>query len=149
MLRPSFRGFGRTGARRSGTGPDWDCRSPARAQTPSRPRPRCRRMGRSHPRSTAPGSSSSPPWSSSRSEEHTSELQSLRHLVCRLLLEKKKNKYNLHERTRHDLGKLHQRREPESNEHELQMLPIKKLCYSQSNELIAVLRLCRADHTMH
>src|SRR5262245_15577126 len=27
-----------------------------------------------------------------RSEEHTSELQSLRHLVCRLLLEKKKNK---------------------------------------------------------
>src|SRR5262245_64015779 len=29
--------------------------------------------------------------SGSRSEEHTSELQSLRHLVCRLLLEKKKN----------------------------------------------------------
>src|SRR5262245_63582783 len=27
-----------------------------------------------------------------RSEEHTSELQSLRHLVCRLLLEKKKYK---------------------------------------------------------
>src|SRR5262245_64392828 len=26
-----------------------------------------------------------------RSEEHTSELQSLRHLVCRLLLEKKKH----------------------------------------------------------
>src|ERR1035441_10806454 len=26
-----------------------------------------------------------------RSEEHTSELQSLRHLVCRLLLEKQKN----------------------------------------------------------
>src|SRR5262245_63823788 len=31
-----------------------------------------------------------------RSEEHTSELQSLRHLVCRLLLEKK-NKKNLAE----------------------------------------------------
>src|SRR5258705_3889001 len=31
-----------------------------------------------------------------RSEEHTSELQSLRHLVCRLLLEKKKNKHNKH-----------------------------------------------------
>src|SRR5947199_1923740 len=32
---------------------------------------------------------------SKRSEEHTSELQSLRHLVCRLLLEKKKKqKYN-------------------------------------------------------
>src|SRR2546425_8507569 len=28
----------------------------------------------------------------SRSEEHTSELQSLAYLVCRLLLEKKKNK---------------------------------------------------------
>src|SRR5438045_9101849 len=28
----------------------------------------------------------------SRSEEHTSELQSLRHLVCRLLLEKKKKR---------------------------------------------------------
>src|SRR5262245_65015932 len=30
-----------------------------------------------------------------RSEEHTSELQSLRHLVCRLLLEKKKEKNNI------------------------------------------------------
>src|SRR5438045_9386324 len=28
-----------------------------------------------------------------RSEEHTSELQSLRHLVCRLLLEKKNTRY--------------------------------------------------------
>src|SRR2546425_4538893 len=44
------------------------------------------------------GSSSSPPTRrirrrSNRSEEHTSELQSLAYLVCRLLLEKKK-KYN-------------------------------------------------------
>src|SRR5437899_768221 len=31
-----------------------------------------------------------PTFNSPRSEEHTSELQSLRHLVCRLLLEKKK-----------------------------------------------------------
>src|SRR5947199_2253401 len=30
-----------------------------------------------------------------RSEEHTSELQSLRHLVCRLLLEKKKQTSNI------------------------------------------------------
>src|SRR5262245_62362066 len=30
-----------------------------------------------------------------RSEEHTSELQSLRHLVCRLLLEKKKKDNNI------------------------------------------------------
>src|SRR5262245_63251097 len=37
--------------------------------------------GRSYPPSTNQGN---------RSEEHTSELQSLRHLVCRLLLEKKK-----------------------------------------------------------
>src|SRR5262245_14322393 len=32
-----------------------------------------------------------PSWNG-RSEEHTSELQSLRHLVCRLLLEKKKSR---------------------------------------------------------
>src|SRR5262245_64565928 len=32
------------------------------------------------------------PSPNARSEEHTSELQSLRHLVCRLLLEKKKKK---------------------------------------------------------
>src|SRR3989442_9875083 len=49
-------------------------------------------MGLSRP--TAPGSSESPPpWrlsmSAPRSEEHTSELQSRPHLVCRLLLEKK------------------------------------------------------------
>src|SRR3989442_10317766 len=31
-------------------------------------------------------------WPCSRSEEHTSELQSRPHLVCRLLLEKKKSK---------------------------------------------------------
>src|SRR2546425_7018658 len=30
-----------------------------------------------------------PPWAQARSEEHTSELQSLAYLVCRLLLEKK------------------------------------------------------------
>src|SRR5690554_7622511 len=36
----------------------------------------------------APGSNATP-W---RSEEHTSELQSRPHLVCRLLLEKKKKK---------------------------------------------------------
>src|SRR5215213_10990074 len=34
------------------------------------------------------------PHSSARSEEHTSELQSLTNLVCRLLLEKKKKKKN-------------------------------------------------------
>src|SRR5437899_4347850 len=43
---------------------------------------------------TAPGQhaagGNSQPVVLARSEEHTSELQSLRHLVCRLLLEKKK-----------------------------------------------------------
>src|SRR2546429_5277694 len=33
-----------------------------------------------------------------RSEEHTSELQSRLHLVCRLLLEKKKKKTEIHRR---------------------------------------------------
>src|SRR3712207_8301041 len=32
-----------------------------------------------------------PQWGLTRSEEHTSELQSRQYLVCRLLLEKKKN----------------------------------------------------------
>src|SRR2546429_7266539 len=45
---------------------------------------------RSSPGRTRP-SSSSPRAPASRSEEHTSELQSRLHLVCRLLLEKKKN----------------------------------------------------------
>src|SRR5215813_15671017 len=51
------------------------------------------------PISSAPTSSSSPPLpgctpstTPPRSEEHTSELQSRPHLVCRLLLEKKKKK---------------------------------------------------------
>src|SRR5438045_5424301 len=36
-----------------------------------------------------------------RSEEHTSELQSLRHLVCRLLLEKKKKNKNSYNKEKH------------------------------------------------
>src|SRR2546430_4535994 len=36
-----------------------------------------------------------------RSEEHTSELQSQSNLVCRLLLEKKNNKYSLMARVAH------------------------------------------------
>src|SRR5438045_7733533 len=80
--------------------------------------PRAAKNSRVHARSAArrsrsareaPGRQSPPPLTSAsrepgerlahphaaaggeRSEEHTSELQSLRHLVCRLLLEKKKN----------------------------------------------------------
>src|SRR5229473_460655 len=43
--------------------------------------------------STSSATASGMPWTPapSRSEEHTSELQSLAYLVCRLLLEKKKN----------------------------------------------------------
>src|SRR5258708_18148209 len=39
-------------------------------------------------------------WRLMRSEEHTSELQSPDHLVCRLLLEKKKKKHTLNKKTR-------------------------------------------------
>src|SRR6266550_5666189 len=51
----------------------WE-QSGAQADAPCRPRSRRRRPGLPRP----------------RSEEHTSELQSRLHLVCRLLLEKKK-----------------------------------------------------------
>src|SRR5438552_11249412 len=54
--------------------------------------------GRDEAGSSAEGQSGEPPHdqlvgvrAESRSEEHTSELQSPDHLVCRLLLEKKKN----------------------------------------------------------
>src|SRR5438445_8208564 len=40
----------------------------------------------------APGRSADYKFPARRSEEHTSELQSRQYLVCRLLLEKKKNK---------------------------------------------------------
>src|SRR2546429_4304123 len=42
----------------------------------------------------APTSSAKHQIASMRSEEHTSELQSRLHLVCRLLLEKKKNSHS-------------------------------------------------------
>src|SRR5690606_41610089 len=41
------------------------------------------------------------PVGSTRSEEHTSELQSRENLVCRLLLEKKKQKQDICEHTRY------------------------------------------------
>src|SRR5262249_61767255 len=47
-------------------------------------RPRCARR-------RAAGCRAPRRWRTRRSEEHTSELQSLTNLVCRLLLEKKKN----------------------------------------------------------
>src|SRR5947199_5560310 len=50
---------------------------------------------RSHGQGAGPGPGLDRPPAEAlvrRSEEHTSELQSLRHLVCRLLLEKKKTR---------------------------------------------------------
>src|SRR2546429_134778 len=46
---------------------------------------RCTPVGLGHTRTSLPAS-----YIAARSEEHTSELQSRLHLVCRLLLEKKK-----------------------------------------------------------
>src|SRR2546422_7213880 len=61
-------------------------RPDAQAAAPFVPPPRGRaRPSAPPPRTAARGSASR------RSEEHTSELQSRLHLVCRLLLEKKKN----------------------------------------------------------
>src|SRR2546423_4955115 len=56
--------------------------------------PRARHRGRHHgvrPRLEPGGCARGPASATSRSEEHTSELQSLAYLVCRLLLEKKKH----------------------------------------------------------
>src|SRR2546425_7958061 len=56
---------------------------------PQRRRPAGTREGRPAPPSPSPRTRS-PSCRLLRSEEHTSELQSLAYLVCRLLLEKKK-----------------------------------------------------------
>src|SRR2546422_6025823 len=71
--------------------PCWWARSPALTAHPAlHPTPRVGRM--SSPRRLTPSSWRAPlrSRSATRSEEHTSELQSRLHLVCRLLLEKKK-----------------------------------------------------------
>src|SRR3712207_8043215 len=52
------------------------------------------RQARTGPRQ-ARGGGGSRPGTGERSEEHTSELQSRQYLVCRLLLEKKKNKWTI------------------------------------------------------
>src|SRR5438093_6907766 len=50
-----------------------------------------------------------PAWYATRSEEHTSELQSLTNLVCRLLLEKKKTKEHYNKTVEQNVGhdKMH------------------------------------------
>src|SRR2546429_2951537 len=62
-------------------------------RSPSLPRKSLRLLtgpARNQPEDLCPPKSSLPRSNLTRSEEHTSELQSRLHLVCRLLLEKKK-----------------------------------------------------------
>src|SRR5205823_10169229 len=80
----------RTRARDAARAGEWRAR---RAPSPCPTRPAAARSSRSAPRAewrwTPPRCAAS---RRRRSEEHTSELQSLAYLVCRLLLEKKKKK---------------------------------------------------------
>src|SRR5437879_8735423 len=75
---------------------DLACGSSGRSRTPSMPRTASASI------STLAGVK--PAWTTprrcaaSRSEEHTSELQSPMYLVCRLLLEKKKKKRKMYQR---------------------------------------------------
>src|SRR5947208_7291220 len=70
-------------------------REGGRCRPPSAPAPPTGAPTGSRPRSWPPGRRDrgpAAPGRRGRSEEHTSELQSPDHLVCRLLLEKKKTK---------------------------------------------------------
>src|SRR2546430_8731029 len=84
---------GQSAARDTGPEPRYACRTPAREATAAAPPgPPRRRAG-----------------CTSRSEEHTSELQSQSNLVCRLLLEKKKR-----QPTRTTTGRAFEAHEPHS-----------------------------------
>src|SRR2546425_6534932 len=65
------------------------CLTPARSRAPAAHTSRAPWATPGHPS----GDPRAPPGAR-RSEEHTSELQSLAYLVCRLLLEKKKNNHH-------------------------------------------------------
>src|SRR2546425_7987287 len=52
----------------------------------------------------SPDSNAKPDLVAPRSEEHTSELQSLAYLVCRLLLEKKKKEHHIYVPMASDCG---------------------------------------------
>src|SRR5471030_1890147 len=69
-----------------------------------------------------------------RSEEHTSELQSLRHLVCRLLLEKKKKKIY---KPINNNKKKHIQKNKKSNLHIYTTVLMRQFCF-----LYVVLFLC-------
>src|SRR5690625_6861754 len=76
---------------------DWAQPSSAPIDSPSNPTPKRPPFLLIRPSRARPGTDPAgrfyhfDPGRSTRSEEHTSELQSRGHLVCRLLLEKKKN----------------------------------------------------------
>src|SRR2546425_3254351 len=102
----------RFGARRRRTPPP-DCtargdraRSPLPESAPAHRRPfwlRASRAGRARcppPRPRSARRARARGWRGARSEEHTSELQSLAYLVCRLLLEKKKRRWTTGRRLR-------------------------------------------------
>src|SRR2546430_7401860 len=70
--------------------------SPAGEPTRAGSSPEARRYSRRGTSAGSPCASSSHVHPPTRSEEHTSELQSQSNLVCRLLLEKKKRRMTLH-----------------------------------------------------
>src|SRR3712207_8077606 len=73
-----------------------------------RPAPAARGRGL-HPHSAAPRAhlpAPAAPGRGTRSEEHTSELQSRQYLVCRLLLEKKKKTITKHTSSREKKSRL-------------------------------------------
>src|SRR3989449_10384139 len=69
----------------------WTAESPDRPAAPRRSRTRAEAKTSTNALATPPAKRNARK-ATSRSEEHTSELQSRLHLVCRLLLEKKKKK---------------------------------------------------------
>src|SRR2546427_4341458 len=69
-------------------------RSPALQRRPAVLQQALHRAGGRHDADAARAPGGVRAASASRSEEHTSELQSQSNLVCRLLLEKKKKKYS-------------------------------------------------------
>src|SRR2546425_7585517 len=71
--------------------------TPCRGTRSGRSPPPISTFARRHAFMVASHPSRSIDGSVSRSEEHTSELQSLAYLVCRLLLEKKKKKNKQHQ----------------------------------------------------
>src|SRR3989475_8370197 len=71
-------------------------RSPSRLATTTEPVAFCGRSDRNQADGLATSLRPASVISNTRSEEHTSELQSQSNLVCRLLLEKKKNEDETH-----------------------------------------------------